>query len=121
MKFSSTEGYFGEGVFDKSKNYKLYNEYDTAIKYIDSSLKEVMKCMGTKFKKNPQPMVFIYFSDHGESPATARGHDSSRLTYEMLHVPFAIFFNDKAFELYKDKFTSDNVYGEFVKFIEQNY
>ena len=25
LKFSSIEGYFGEGVFDKSKNYKLYN------------------------------------------------------------------------------------------------
>ena len=24
-------------------------------------------------------------------------------------------------KLYKDKFTSDIVYGEFVKFIEQNY
>ena len=24
-------------------------------------------------------------------------------------------------KLYKDKFTSDNVYGEFVKFIEQNF
>ena len=27
-------------------------------------------------------MILIYFADHGESPATARGHDSSRLTYE---------------------------------------
>ena len=85
------------------KNYKLYNEYDTAIEYIDSSVKEVMKCMGTKFKKNPQPMVFIYFSDHGESPATARGHDSSRLTYEMLHVPFIIIFNDAAHKYYNNK------------------
>ncbi len=25
MKFSSTEGFFGEGVFDENKNYKLYN------------------------------------------------------------------------------------------------
>ena len=49
-------------------------------------------------------MIFIYFSDHGESPATARGHDSSRLTYEMLHVPFIIIFNDSAYNLYKDKF-----------------
>ena len=25
LKFSSTEGYFGEGVFNRSKNYELYN------------------------------------------------------------------------------------------------
>ncbi len=25
LKFSSTEGYFGEGIFDKNKNYQLYN------------------------------------------------------------------------------------------------
>ena len=48
-------------------------------------------------------MVFIYFSDHGESPATARGHDSSRLTYEMLHVPFIIIFNDAAHKYYNNK------------------
>ena len=25
FKFSSTEGYFGEGIYDKNKKYKLYN------------------------------------------------------------------------------------------------
>ena len=49
-------------------------------------------------------MILIYFADHGESPATARGHDSSRLTYEMLHVPFLIYFNDAAYDLYSKKF-----------------
>ena len=44
-------------------------------------------------------MILIYFADHGESPATARGHDSSRLTYEMLHVPFLIYFNQTIFML----------------------
>ena len=87
-----------------SQNYKLYNEYDTAMEYIDSSIKGVVECMGAKFKNNPQPMVFIYLSDHGESPATARGHDSSRLTYEMLHVPLIVIFNDAAHKYLNDKF-----------------
>ena len=29
--------------------------------------------------------------------------------------------SNNARKLYKDKFTSDNVYGKFVRFIEQNY
>ena len=77
------------------KNYKLYNEYDTAIEYIDSSVKEVMKCMGTKFKKSSANGFYLFLRSR-RSPATARGHDSSRLTYEMLHVPFIIIFNDAA-------------------------
>ena len=31
----------------------------------------------------------------------------------------SLSFNSR--KLYKDKFTSDNIYGEFVKFIEKNY
>ena len=87
-----------------SRNFKLLQEYDTAIKYIDDTLQQVVNCSFAEAKENSKPLIFIYFSDHGESPATMRGHDSSRLTYEMLHIPFVIFFNDKAFELYKDKF-----------------
>jgi len=86
------------------RNFKLISEYDSAIKYIDKTVKDVFNCASLNFEENSQPMIFIYFSDHGESPATARGHDSSRLTYEMLHVPFIIIFNDSAYNLYKDKF-----------------
>ena len=86
------------------KNFKLINEYDTAVRYIDSSLKTVFKCIGSKFDEKKDPVVFVYFSDHGESPATARGHDSSRLTYEMLHVPLLIFFNEAAHKLHQKKF-----------------
>jgi hypothetical protein len=55
-------------------------------------------------KAHNKPTIFIYFSDHGESPGSLRGHDSSRATYEMLHVPLIVFFNEKAYDLYKDKF-----------------
>ena len=86
------------------KNFKLVQEYDTAIQYIDETLQEVIECSFQESKKTNKPLIFIYFSDHGESPATARGHDSSRLTYEMLHVPFFIYFNDSAYLEYKEKF-----------------
>lgn len=86
------------------RNFKLISEYDSVMKYIDKTISEVYNCSFSNFEKNSQPMIFIYFSDHGESPASARGHDSSRLTYEMLHVPLIIFFNDSAFNIYKEKF-----------------
>ena len=86
------------------RNYELIREYDTAVKYIDETLDEVIDCSLDASKKHKKPMIFIYFSDHGESPATSRGHDSSRLTYEMLHIPFVIIFNEEAYKLYEDKF-----------------
>ena len=86
------------------KNFNLMQEYDTAINYIDETIEEVISCSLKKTKKTNKPLIFIYFSDHGESPSSSRGHDSSRLTYEMLHVPFFIFFNDAAYEKYKEKF-----------------
>ena len=37
-KFSSTEGFFGKGIFDNSKNYPLYNkEYFRFVKYTSRS------------------------------------------------------------------------------------
>lgn len=87
-----------------SKNFKTYSEYDSAIKYVDLSLKNVISCSFKNSKKTSKPIIFIYFSDHGESPGSLRGHDSSRLTYEMLHVPFFIIFNDEARRMYESKF-----------------
>ena len=86
------------------KNFNLIQEYDTAIKYIDETLEEVISCSLQETKKTNKPLIFIYFSDHGESPSSARGHGSSALTYEMLHVPFFIYFNDAAQQKYKEKF-----------------
>ena len=86
------------------KNFKTFKEYDAAITYIDSSVEKIHNCAALDFTNNPQPIVFIYFSDHGESAATGRGHDSSRLTYEMLHVPLIIYFNESAYKLLSKKF-----------------
>ena len=86
------------------KNFRLTQEYDTAINYIDETIEEIISCSFKETKKTNKPLIFIYFSDHGESPSSARGHDSSRLTYEMLHVPFFIYFNETAYEIYKEKF-----------------
>ncbi len=103
-KFINEKNFLGKDF----KNFRLLKEYDTAIKYIDSSLEKVFECSNSQFAKKSKPMIFIYFSDHGESPATGRGHDSTRLTYEMLHIPLIVHFNDAAYKLHKDKFEKLN-------------
>lgn len=77
------------------------------MRYISDNILTSLK----KISDIKKPIVFIYTSDHGESPLTGRAHDSSRYIWEMSSVPFLIYFNDEAkskyFELYKKlKFTS---------------
>ena len=50
------------------------------------------------------PTVVVYFSDHGESAFTARGHDSSRFVHEMARVPFLVFFNRAAATAFADRY-----------------
>lgn len=68
---------------------EVINSYDSAIKYIDYSVDEIV----SRLDSSSHPSVLIYFSDHGESPYTNRGHDSSRFVHEMIRVPFFIVFN----------------------------
>ena len=93
----NTVSIFGESKFFLSNQLE---QYDSAIKYIDFSISNVIK----KIKYLNKPIVLIYFSDHGESPFTARGHDSSRFISEMARIPFLMYFNDKAKNLRPDLF-----------------
>ena len=88
-----------------SKFFQIIKEYDTAIKYVDFSISKIFECISHHEKK---PIIFIYFSDHGESPSTNSGHDSSRLNYEMIHVPLVVYFNDAAYKKYPNKFDQLN-------------
>jgi len=89
-------------------NFDLVKEYDAAMRYIDTSIQKTIECTFKSANENKKPVVFLYFSDHGEAPASRKGHDSNILSYEMIHVPFFIYFNDIAYELFKDKFDSLN-------------
>ena len=60
--------------------------------------------MKRKQVHNLKPIIFIYSSDHGESPLTGQGHDSSRYIWEMSSVPFIIYFNKEAKNKYPDLF-----------------
>ena len=66
------------------------DDYDAAMRYVDFSVSTIAGMV----EKARRPTVLIYFSDHGESPFTGHGHDSSRASHEMLRVPLVIYFNE---------------------------
>jgi hypothetical protein len=79
-------------ILTKSNTEKDIEDYDSAINYIDHSIAKVIYYV----KKSKKATIFIYFSDHGESVFTGRGHDSSRFIHEMARVPFLMYFNEAA-------------------------
>lgn len=82
----------------KIENIKNLEEYDMAISYIDNNLNEIIEDLNN----SNFPKILIYFSDHGESVYTGRGHDSSRYIHEMSRIPFVVYFNISARKKYPD-------------------
>ncbi|MGI9461620.1 MAG: sulfatase-like hydrolase/transferase [Alphaproteobacteria bacterium] len=74
--------------------------YDAAMRYVDDTVaKAVLEIIHSS-----QPIIFIYFSDHGDAADFNLGHDSSRFRHEMARVPFFIFFNQTARQTHPDLF-----------------
>ena len=76
------------------------DNYDSAVRYVDNNVSQVID----KIRHAGQPTVLLYFSDHGESVFSSRGHESSRFTHEMSRVPFLMYFNARARERYPELF-----------------
>lgn len=64
-------------------------DYDRAMTYIDRNVEQVMRGVQSRSK----PAVVLYFSDHGASVYSKRGHESSKYIDEMTTVPFVMYFN----------------------------
>lgn len=82
-------------LFGKAKNIATIENiesYDSAMRYISDNLVQVFNEVDTINKAT----VVIYFSDHGESLWSGRGHDSARYVWEMSAVPFLMYFNEAA-------------------------
>ncbi|UTH76222.1 sulfatase-like hydrolase/transferase [Chromobacterium sp. IIBBL 290-4] len=71
-------------------------DYNQAITYIDRNVAHAID----NIRQRLQPAVLVYFSDHGDSAYTLRGHDSSRYIDEMSTVPLILYFN----QAYQDKY-----------------
>jgi hypothetical protein len=83
-------GILGKGFSSLDKRMiQDVKDYDRTMTYIDRNVEQVLRDVQSRSK----PAVVVYFSDHGESVFTKRGHDSSKYIDEMTTVPFVIFFN----------------------------
>lgn len=76
------------------------DSYDSAIRYVDDSVYSVVDFIKTK----DEPIVLVYFSDHGDSAFDKSGHDSARANFAMLKIPYLLYFNQAARSLYPEKF-----------------
>ena len=57
--------------------------YDDAARYNDY----VLQTLYDKLKDNPHFKGFVYFSDHGEDVEKNYGHEASKFTATMSHIP----------------------------------
>lgn len=76
------------------------DDYDSAMRYVDRSVDSVIAWLSDR----DEPAVLVYFSDHGDSPWSGRGHDSARVLHEMLRVPLLVYFNHAARMTYPELF-----------------
>jgi glucan phosphoethanolaminetransferase (alkaline phosphatase superfamily) len=77
-----------------------FESYDSSIRYVDYSVNNIIE----EVANIPESTILIFTSDHGESPYTGSGHESSRFAHEMLRVPFIMYFNSSARNEYPELF-----------------
>lgn len=83
-----------------TKHPDVVDDYDTAISGIDANLAHAISAIAASRK----PIIFVYFSDHGEAVAMDEGHDATRYRVEMSTVPFVVYFNAAARQAFPDRF-----------------
>lgn len=93
----------GKAIFGTTPaDLKQLEGYDSAIRYVDFALSlRIREVLASDY-----PTVLIYFSDHGDSSFTGRGHDSSRFHFSMITVPMIIVVNEAARKEYPGLYKS---------------
>jgi glucan phosphoethanolaminetransferase (alkaline phosphatase superfamily) len=73
---------------------------DSSYRYLDYVLSQVI----AELEEQTEPVVLVYFSDHGDAVYAGLAHDSARFEHEMARVPFIVYFNEEAKAEYPDLF-----------------
>lgn len=63
--------------------------YDNSILYTDSVLQQIFKIASTY----PSLSSIVYLSDHGEDTVSKGGHESTKFTWPMSHIPLIMYFS----------------------------
>ncbi|MBP5211782.1 MAG: phosphoethanolamine transferase [Pyramidobacter sp.] len=65
-------------------------QYDNSIYYIDHVLSRIVNVA----RKHNNFKCLIYMSDHGEETDLGYGHESSKFTWQMAHIPLFVAYSD---------------------------
>ena len=79
---------------------KIVDTYDNSILYNDA----VLQNLYLKIHNNPDYKAWIYFSDHGDDADANKGHEASKFTFTMAHIPLIMNFSDSFIETHRDKY-----------------
>ncbi len=85
-------------IGDIDQRMKDIGCYDSVMSYISKNLRKVIDDIAQR----PTPIVFLYFSDHGEEVFEGTGHDSRKNSFRHIEIPFLIYFNAAAKQAYPD-------------------
>jgi glucan phosphoethanolaminetransferase (alkaline phosphatase superfamily) len=72
--------------------------YDSAVRYVAENLRMVIDWIASQ----NDPIILIYFPDHGEDIFEGKGHESSKFTHKMVDVPLLVYFNNAAKKEFPD-------------------
>lgn len=104
-KYSKYSGKLDQAKFGSESRVKFYesiNSYDNSVLFNDfvvSQFIKVIKNNKTKIKG------LIYISDHTDDVFDDLSHNSSLFTYDMIQIPFIMWFSDGYKKTYKKKYT----------------
>jgi len=87
-------------ILNQRRHLQEINCYDRALAYIAGNLDSVMQAMWAV----SEPMVLVYFSDHGEDVLDGTGHESGSPSHRKIEVPLIVFFNASARRKYGGEF-----------------
>ncbi len=100
----SSAAYFGDRRLDPKGDLARVDCYDSAIRYIDDNLRQVIETARDLAK----PTVVVYVSDHGDDADNGSSHNSELHTYQHTDVPQLIYFNPAAKKAFPAQFSALN-------------
>ncbi|MBD79738.1 MAG: hypothetical protein CL840_12545 [Crocinitomicaceae bacterium] len=98
-EFEAFKGDLNRSVFG-NQHPRYINYYDNSVLYNDWVISKVFDELKSV---SGQPASMVYFSDHSEDVKRGLGHNSGAFTFEMVEIPFLVWFNDSYVSRYPEK------------------
>lgn len=106
-------------------NRSRVDTYDNAVYYSDRVLEEIYQ----KVSRYPRFQALVFFSDHGDDPEGNRGHEATKFTWTMAHIPLGIMTSEdfrrhrpgtwRTLEAHRDRYwTNDLLYNLMVDLLD---